>query len=203
MLLRIGELARAVGLSPDTLRHYERLGLLAHVGRTAGGFRQYPPQALRRVRTIQAALEIGFSLQDLAGLFRARAAGRPPCREARRLAGTKLAELNQELARLAALRAELERVIERWDDQLARSKPGTPALLLETLADARSTSHATFGQSSNSRHSNDKSEKQACDSSNASKNARSFLRSQRSAQAAARTKKSRTLAVRTPRTPSR
>jgi DNA-binding transcriptional MerR regulator len=167
MLLRIGALSKIVGLSPDTLRHYERLGLLAHAGRTTGGFRQYTEHAVRRVRTIQAALEIGFSLRELAGLFRVRASGRPPCREARRLAASKLAELEQELARLLALRAQLHTVIERWDDLLARAAAGTPALLLESLADAhpipdtptkessclRPSSSASAAPSRRSRHS--------------------------------------------------
>lgn len=135
-LMRIGALARAVALSTDTLRHYEKLGLLCSARRTRGGFREYPPEAVRRVQTIQAALEIGFTLKELGDMFRERAAGRPPCRKARALAGEKLAELDRELARLRALRLALRSVIGEWDARLARATPGTAALLLESLVDS-------------------------------------------------------------------
>lgn len=132
-LLRIGELARQVGLSVDTLRHYERLGLLVAPRRTAGGFREFEPDAVRRVRTIQAALDLGFSLREIAVLLRQRAAGRPPCRKARALAVRKLDELDRQLAQLGALRGALAEIIRDWDAQLARTRDGTPAYLLDSL----------------------------------------------------------------------
>jgi DNA-binding transcriptional MerR regulator len=134
-LLRIGELARESKLSPDTLRHYERLGILSPAGRTAGGFRTYAADALRRVRTIQAALALGFKLREIALLLRARAAGRPPCRSARRIAAERLCDIEAELERLQTLRDVLRSVVERWDERLLQTAEGEPALLLESLAD--------------------------------------------------------------------
>ncbi|MET0342679.1 MAG: MerR family transcriptional regulator [Polyangiales bacterium] len=133
--LRIGELARLVGLSPDTLRHYERLGLLLGVRRTRGGFREFDADAAGRVRTIQAALALGFSLRELAELLRQRAAGKPPCRKARAIAARRLHELDEELTRLNALRAALGEIVSEWDAQLARTAEGTPARLLDSLPD--------------------------------------------------------------------
>src|ERR1051325_10149499 len=75
--LRIGELARLNSLSPDTLRHYERLGLLS-AARTPGRFREYGRDAVHRIRVIQAALAIGFTLAELSGIRAERAAGRAP-----------------------------------------------------------------------------------------------------------------------------
>jgi len=65
--MRSGELARICGISTDTLRHYERVGVLPRPKRTPGGYRQYPSEALKRVQLVRRALEIGFTLDDLAG----------------------------------------------------------------------------------------------------------------------------------------
>lgn len=70
--LRAGQLARRAGVSTDTLRHYERKGVLPIPRRTAKGYRQYPHQALERVRLIQRALAIGFTLDELAGILKVR-----------------------------------------------------------------------------------------------------------------------------------
>jgi len=58
-------LADATGVSTDTLRHYERLGLLSGTERIRTGYRRYPPAMVERVRLIQRALVVGFSLKDL------------------------------------------------------------------------------------------------------------------------------------------
>jgi len=60
--MRSGQLAHLTGVSTDTLRHYERLGLLPLPQRTAGNYREYPPASQLRVELIQRALTIGFSL---------------------------------------------------------------------------------------------------------------------------------------------
>jgi DNA-binding transcriptional MerR regulator len=132
--LRIGQLSRLCGLSPDTLRHYERLGLLSSE-RTPGRFREYGPDAERRVRIIQAALAIGFSLAEISTIFTERAAGRKPCRRTRELAGEKLIELDQRIDELSKLRKRLERVIARWDERLRGTVVGERAGLLDSLAD--------------------------------------------------------------------
>lgn len=67
--LHSAELARLAGVSTDTLRYYERLRLLPAAPRSASGYRQFPQQALARVRLIRGALAIGFSVRELAGIF--------------------------------------------------------------------------------------------------------------------------------------
>lgn len=133
-LLRIGEVARTTSLSPDTIRHYERLGLLA-ASRTPGRFREYTRDAVHRVRVIQAALAIGFSLAELARAFAERRAGRAPCRRVRRLADDKLAALDERITELTRLRAQLARTIAAWDRRLeaVAATDGTPAHLLDSL----------------------------------------------------------------------
>ena len=79
--MRSGVLARLAGVSTDTLRFYERRGLLPRPPRDASGYRRYPSSALTRVRVIQQALDAGFTIVDLARVFGQRDAGGAPCRE--------------------------------------------------------------------------------------------------------------------------
>jgi DNA-binding transcriptional MerR regulator len=133
--LRIGELARASALSPDSIRHYERLGLLPRAARTTGGFREYPEEAVRRVRVIQRSLALGFTLAELAGIFRDRASGRAPCQRVRALAAEKLRALAARVAELEWLRTALAQTLAAWDLRLAGAAAGRPAGLLDCLAD--------------------------------------------------------------------
>jgi len=134
--MRSGELARASDISPDTIRHYERLGLLPKPPRTAGGYRNYPAHALTRVRLIRRALGIGFSLPELTTLLKIRDRGEFPCHETAKLARRKLQELERQIRDLIIMREKLELILRKWDVQLARTGKGTPAKLLENLPDS-------------------------------------------------------------------
>ncbi len=89
--LRAGELARAANVSTDTLRHYERKGVLTKPRRSRNGYREYPPEALARVRLVRRALGVGFTLDELAQILKEREKGGAPCRAVRTLAAGKLA----------------------------------------------------------------------------------------------------------------
>ena len=141
--LGAGGLARLSGVSTDTLRHYERKGLLAQPPRTAGGYRRYPSEAVARVRLIQRALVIGFSLDELARVLRERAAGGAPCQKVRGIVQDRLADLNQQLADLELLKRDLHAILDEWDARLARTPSGERAHLLETLAHRKDFSHET------------------------------------------------------------
>ena len=132
--MRSGELARLCGVSTDTLRHYERVGVLAKPSRTSSGYRQYPSSALGRVRLVRQAMSVGFSLEELARVLRVREKGGAPCRQVRELAASKLAMIEQRLAELALLRDQLEKLLKDWDGRLGRTAPGDRAYLLETLS---------------------------------------------------------------------
>ena len=121
-------------MSADTLRHYERKGLLAKPRRLSNGYRMYPPEALDRVLLIQRALSVGFTLDELARLLRARDRGRPPCREVRVIAERKLREVEQQLENLARFRETLDQMLRDWDVRLANTDGEAPAWLLESLA---------------------------------------------------------------------
>ena len=132
--LGAGELARLTGVSTDTLRHYERKGLVPLPPRTAGGYRRYPGDSVARVRLIQRALVIGFSLDELARVLRERAAGGTPCQKVRGIVQGRLADLNQQLHDLRLLKRDLHAILDEWDARLARTPSGQQAHLLDTLA---------------------------------------------------------------------
>jgi DNA-binding transcriptional MerR regulator len=132
--LRSGELAALAGISTDTLRHYERMGVLPVPQRSEGNYRLYPAHAVDRVRLIRRSLSVGFSLAELAKILKARDQGRPPCRQVRALMADKLSQLEQEIGQLQAMRDHLRTVLCDWDERLDRTPDGQPAKLLETLS---------------------------------------------------------------------
>ena len=131
--LRSGELARLAEISPDTLRHYERMKLLATPRRSAGNYRLYPPEAVDRVRLIRHALAVGFSLPELAKILKVRDAGGAPCRQVKRLLEEKVLKMEEQIGDLVAMRKHLRTVLADWDERLTHTSQGKPARLLETL----------------------------------------------------------------------
>jgi DNA-binding transcriptional MerR regulator len=130
---RSGELAELAGVSSDTLRHYERKGVLARPLRKANDYRQYPASALPRVRLIRRALAVGFTLKELASVLSVRDRGGAPCMEVRALAVAKLSNIETRLHEMSELRKELRAVLKDWDQRLGRRGTGQPAHLLESL----------------------------------------------------------------------
>ena len=131
--MRSGQLAHLTGVSTDTLRHYERLGLLPLPQRTAGNYREYPPASQLRVELIQRALTIGFSLAELKTILAVRDRGGAPCRHVRGLLRSKIHNLDQQIKNLVSLRAEMNRLSREWDKRLRRTKPRQVAKLLESV----------------------------------------------------------------------
>jgi DNA-binding transcriptional MerR regulator len=127
------ELSKMAGVSTDTLRHYERKGLLT-AKRAQNGYREYSQQALARVNLVQHALSVGFTLDELAKFLNARDQGKIPCREVRALAAEKLEELETRIRSLQLLRNDLRELLKDWDARLERTKDGDRAWLLESLA---------------------------------------------------------------------
>jgi DNA-binding transcriptional MerR regulator len=131
--LRIGEAAAHAGVSPDTLRYYERRGALPKPARTSAGYRVYSEEALVRVQFVRNALRFGFSLKQIARFVQARDAGHPPCREVRAAAQRILIEMDRQIDELHAARATVRDVLVEWDRRLARTPDGAAARLLGTL----------------------------------------------------------------------
>jgi DNA-binding transcriptional MerR regulator len=130
---RIGKLAEACGVSPDTLRHYERKGVVK-AARSANGYRRYPQEAFARIQLVRRALAMGFTLDELGTVLKMRERGGVPCRRVRELAAEKLSAVESQLSTLLILRDELQRALKDWDQRLAQNDPAVPAGLLEALA---------------------------------------------------------------------
>jgi DNA-binding transcriptional MerR regulator len=114
--MRVAELAAAAGVAPDTVRYYERSGLLAPPPRTSGGYRAFPASAVDRLRFIQGCQRLGLRLKEIGELLSIRDSGECPCEPAEVLLRKRIAEIDAETARLAALRADLVRMADSLPD---------------------------------------------------------------------------------------
>jgi Hg(II)-responsive transcriptional regulator len=111
--MRIGEVASRAGVHVETLRYYERRGLLQEPERRPSGYRSYEENSVRVVRFIKRAQELGFTLADIEDLLRlADAGGRESCREVRALASAKIEDMDRRIAALRAMRASLVALVE-------------------------------------------------------------------------------------------
>ena len=132
--LKAGELAQRAGVSKDTLRFYERRGLLPSPERTANNYRAYPPEAVALVLWIRKVLAAGFTVEELARILAERDRGGVPCRTVRDLGAAKLAELEERIRELTASRDHLREILEDWDRRLEEAGPDRRAGLLDALA---------------------------------------------------------------------
>ena len=131
--MKSGELARAAGISPDTLRHYEKLGLLPIAVRSQGGYRLYPADTLALIQVIRSAVRVGFTLAELADVLKQRRAGRPPCRKVAELGARHLEALNKRILDLTRLRDWLSATVETWQSRLQTLDGGESGRFLESL----------------------------------------------------------------------
>ncbi len=133
----IGEVAKIVGVSADTLRHYERKGVIASPARSAKGYRLYSPETVERLRLVRRALGVGFTLDELAAILAEREKGGMPCRQVFSLATSKLEDLKERIVEMQNLRDDLQTLVLNWDKKLGKNESDKkPAFLLETLIGA-------------------------------------------------------------------
>ncbi len=107
-VLRIGEVAGEAGVNVQTLRFYERRGLLKTASRRPSGYREYAPDSVRRVRFIKRAQQLGFTLNEVQELLRLRDDPSVPCPEVRATAQAKVAEIDEKIRHLRAMKKALE-----------------------------------------------------------------------------------------------
>ncbi|MEU1847127.1 MerR family transcriptional regulator [Micromonospora sediminicola] len=142
--LRSGQLAAAVGVNVQTLRYYERRGLLAAPRRSPGGHRLYPAEAVTLLRVVKAAQRLGFTLAEVTDLI--RAARRTPRADSglRARARDKLAEAEQRLADLTVVRDTLRAAVAAGCDDLVAcaASPRCP-LPFDELTDPADLRRAT------------------------------------------------------------
>lgn len=127
------EVAKKCGVSADTIRYYEKAGVIPAAERNANGYRHYDESVVARVNIVRAALKIGFTIEEIATLLKERSRGTPPCRKARGMAADKLAMIEQQIEELQSLREDLKNILKEWDERLDNTPAGAPANLLDTL----------------------------------------------------------------------
>jgi len=105
--LTIGQVARGAGVGVETVRFYEREGLVPEPRRRPSGYRQYPPDTVRRIRFVQAAKELGFTLKEIRELLALRVTAGKTCADVKERAIAKLADVDAKLAELHRVRDAL------------------------------------------------------------------------------------------------
>ncbi len=113
--MRIGELAKTAGITPDTIRFYEREGLLPPPPRGTNGYRDYTPEAVDDLQFIKNAQALGLRLSAVREVLEISSAGEPPCEHVRRTVASRLGEVEQRLKELRGLRSTLRKTLARFD----------------------------------------------------------------------------------------
>lgn len=111
--LTISGLAREGGVGVETVRYYEKKGLLPKPPRTQSGYRKYPPDAARRIRFIRHAKELGFTLREIGELLSLRVSPDTPCSEIKKRARAKIQDIEGKLDSLSRMKSTLERLEKR------------------------------------------------------------------------------------------
>jgi MerR family mercuric resistance operon transcriptional regulator len=111
--MRIGELASECGIGTQTIRFYERRQLLPPADREANGYRVYDQHSVERVRFIQRAQTASLTLAEIGGILDVRADGHPPCVHVADLLESKLHYVDQRIAELEVLQADLAALVDR------------------------------------------------------------------------------------------
>ncbi len=109
--LKTGDVAKQSGVNVETLRFYERKGLLPEPPRRMSGYREYPPEAVQQIRFIKRAQELGFSLREIKELLTLRVEPGTTCTQVRQRAQEKVEEVQQKIADLQAIEQALRNLI--------------------------------------------------------------------------------------------
>jgi DNA-binding transcriptional MerR regulator len=131
--MRIGQLAARAGVTTDTIRYYERIGLLPRAKRNAAGYREYSESDIDQIGLVRNAVSFGFSLKEVAKFLNVRKTGGTPCRDVRATAARMLAAVDQQIEDLLATRKRMSETLRTWDTRLAHTPTGCPAHLLAYL----------------------------------------------------------------------
>ena len=108
--LTIGHLAREAGVNLETVRYYERQGLLAKPPRSASGYRLFPSDAARRLRFIRRAQELGFSLKEIRELLSLRVSRRTTSADIRTRAEAKIVDIEAKIKSLESMKKTLRKL---------------------------------------------------------------------------------------------
>lgn len=127
--MRIGRVAKIVGLSPDAIRFYERNALLPPPQRTSSGFRRYGDADVETLAFIRRVQGLGFKLSEIRGLLRLRGNRLHPCAPVRRQLHEKLVDVRRKMENLRRLEHDLNRALRNCDRELRKREAHCPILL--------------------------------------------------------------------------
>lgn len=130
--LTIGGLAQLGGVNLETVRYYERRGLLPKPPRTEAGYRQFSPEAVHRLQFIKRAQELGFSLDEVQELLALRVDPQQNCVDIRSRAKTKIADIEQKIITLAAMKNILHGLVEQCENSASDECPILASMEQET-----------------------------------------------------------------------
>ena len=108
--LTISHIAHAACVNLETIRFYERHGIIDHPPRTSSGYRQYPPDTIQRVKFIKHAQALGFSLKEIKELLDMRVNPEMDCGDVKTLAEKKIREIDKKIADMRKMRDALQRI---------------------------------------------------------------------------------------------
>ena len=111
--MKIGELSRATGINIETIRYYERIGLLPEPDRTAANYRSYGDPHRARLTFVRHSRDLGFTIEEIRSLLDLSDDPARDCSEADRIASRHLAQVEEKIAQLTLLRDELTRIVGR------------------------------------------------------------------------------------------
>lgn len=117
--MKIGELSRATGTNIETIRYYERIGLLPAPARTDANYRSYGAEHRSRLSFVRHSRDLGFTIEEIRSLLDLSDHPDRDCSEADRIATTHLAQVEEKIVQLGLLRDELARIIGRCRGGLA------------------------------------------------------------------------------------
>lgn len=120
-IFSIGQVARRAGVGVETVRFYEREGLLEVPVRRASGYRQYSEEAIKRIRFIKRTQQLGFSLKEIAELLMLRVDGQSSCEQVKERAAAKIAEVEQKMIELQHMRQALLQVTSLCQEEAPKS----------------------------------------------------------------------------------
>lgn len=135
--LKIGALARRVGLTPPTIRYYEEIGLLPRASRHQGGQRSYGDEDVRRLTFVRRCRDFGFSISEVRSLLALADDEKPSCFDARDLARAHWSRVRAQLRELKALERGIANLVANCETRCSGG-PGTECIVLRDLANANS-----------------------------------------------------------------
>jgi MerR family mercuric resistance operon transcriptional regulator len=128
--MTIGKLAKEAGIGVETIRFYEREGLLPRPARNGGsGYRQYPPENIQRINFIRQAKDLGFSLKEIGELLSLRATTKAKCGSVKKKAEMKIADVEKKIVDLTSIKSALEALIAKCDAE----KPTSECPILDAI----------------------------------------------------------------------